>query len=831
MLEGAADGVEEGDIGVLRDQPHLEERPERMDRAGIEAYGIDRAVFHEAHKRRDDVEVGPQSPRRPIDERPLGTHPPEEVVVGEHRHELARRGGSEVARRGRGGGGRSAFVDDPEDPAVALVAQGGFVGVPLAVLEAGRRGIVLDDVVVPIDHPHLAVRAHLGGDRRRPFVVAGEEIPGHPAREAGAAGRELEGGDDVAGRLTDEGGAIPVFARIGAGGVEPVAGGGGELAEMIDLPDRSIAAVEPLGDLHRRTAGDPAEGRGAPAADALVNPIGQRHVFAGIAVGGRAEDEALFGETKAPGVVVRAAEELELRAVGKEAEEAGPEAHRLTTDLAIEAGIADHPVHPAVETPGEIAGARVGVAGAPAGEEDLALLTHPVAVGVGKKEHRGGLGDDPAVAVMEEARGNGEPLGDDGARVVNAIGVGIVQADDPVVPLAVSGEDDLVGVVDALGDEQPALGVKGHRQRLGFDHRLGGGKRDLKTLWHEGMFPRLFGREGRLHLGDRLELHPPLLATGVVGGDLRRDKLKRRQARGEDVHRRVIDIRAGCGRVAACRPADAALDEILKAGMAPGALVVPPGGVEDAPLPFAADPGPRLVEIPLDALLENRPAARVVAGVDVGLVPALKALEIVHDRMLGSENRRPKLAAVVALELGADHVDPDGRIAKTKTRAVERHEAVPRADKVDERGFAIGRELIDVGVDSQCVVLRERLRVQILEPLGVDKLDAAVGKDRLELREAVGGAMVPLVAEEQDAERFFSGGHRLGPREPPAGDEPHEPYPDHANGNLPQTPHTLSLLGAPSTDRADRPSYPTCRGLPPPKSAGNPLETLPLGEG
>ena len=220
-----------------------------------------------------DVEVASQQMRRAIDERPLGTHPPEEVVVGEHRHELFRSGGSEVAR-GRGGGGRSAVVDDAENPAMALVAKRRLVGVPLTVLKAGRRGIVLNDVVVPIDHPHLAIRAHLGGDRRRPFVVAGEQIPGHPARETGAAGRELEGGDDVAGRLADEGGAIPVFARVGPGRVEPVAGGGGELPEVVDLPDRGIAAVEALGDLHQRAAGDPAEGRGAPAADALVNPIG-----------------------------------------------------------------------------------------------------------------------------------------------------------------------------------------------------------------------------------------------------------------------------------------------------------------------------------------------------------------------------------------------------------------------------------------------------------------------------------------------------------------------------------------------------------------------------
>ena len=689
VLEGATNGVEDGDVGIA-EQPHARERPEGVDRAGIEADGIDRAVFHEGQKRRDDIEVASQQMRRAIDERPLGPHPPEEIVVGEHRHELLRRGGSEVAR-GRCGGGRSAFVDDAENPAVALVAERRLVGVPLAVLEAGRRGIVLDDVVVPIDHPHLAVRAHLGGDRRRPFIVAGEEIPGHPAREAGAARRELEGGDDVAGRLADEGGAIPVFAGVGPGRVEPVAGGGGELPEVVDLPDRGIAAVESLGDLHHRAAGNPAEGRGAPAADALVNPIGKRHVFAGIAVGSRAEDEALFRETKTPGVVVRAAEELELRAVGEKAEEAGPEANRLAADRAVEAGIADHPVHPAIKTPGEVAGAGVGVARAPAGEEDLALLADAVAIGVGKEEHRGGLGDDPAIPVVEEARGNGKPLGHDHPRVADAIAIGVVQADDPIVPLAVAGEDDFVGVVEALGDEQPAARVKGHRQRLGFDDRLGGGKLDLKTLRHKGMLPRFLGREGGLHLRHRLELHPPLLAAGVVGGNLRRDKLKRREPLGKHVHLWVIDIRAGFGRVAAGCPADAALDEIVEAWMAPGALVVPPGGVEDAPLPFVADPRPRLVEIPLDAFLENGPAAGVVAGVDVGFVPALEALEILHDRMVGGEIRRPKLAAVVALELSADHVDPDGGIAKTKTRAVERHEALASADEVDDRRFALGR--------------------------------------------------------------------------------------------------------------------------------------------
>ena len=222
----------------------------------------------------------------------------------------------------------------------------------------------------------------------------------------------------------------------------------------------------------------------------------------------------------------------------------------------------------------------------------------------------------------------------------------------------------------------------------------------------------------------------------------------------------MIDVRASRGRVAAGRPADAALDEILEAGMAPGALIVPPGGIEDSPLPLVADPRPRLVEIPLDALLENGPAAGVVAGVDVGLVPALKALEIVHDRMVGGEVRRPKLAAVVALELGADDVDPHRRIAKTKARAMKRHEALASADEVDDRRFALGRKLVDVGVDGQGVIPAEDRPIEVFEALRIDKLDAAAGKHRLELGKAIGGAMVPLVSEEQDAERLFGRGGR-----------------------------------------------------------------------
>jgi hypothetical protein len=138
----------------------------------------------------------------------------------------------------------------------------------------------------------------------------------------------------------------------------------------------------------------------------------------------------------------------------------------------------------------------------------------------------------------------------------------------------------------------------------------------------------------------------------------------------------------------------------------------------------------------------------------------------------------------VALELGADHVDPHRRIAKTKARAVERHEALASADKVDDRRFALGRKLVDVGEDGQGVIPAEDRPIEIFEAFGVDKLDAALGKHRLELGKAVGGAMVPLVSEKEDAERLVGrGGHRNRPRSyhQPEGDQAEHPKTARAN--------------------------------------------------
>src|SRR5262249_2873038 len=103
----------------------------------------------------------------------LGVQPPAHVVVLE--------GGDEGVGVGMGQVGEFRFggvlVDDAVDPAVLLVAQVGLVGVALAGLVADGGGVVLDDVVVPVDHPDVAVGADLGHGGGAPLIVAGQQVP------------------------------------------------------------------------------------------------------------------------------------------------------------------------------------------------------------------------------------------------------------------------------------------------------------------------------------------------------------------------------------------------------------------------------------------------------------------------------------------------------------------------------------------------------------------------------------------------------------------------------------------------------------------------------
>src|SRR6185437_1391698 len=145
-------------------------------------------------------------------------------------------------------GGRSfrRSVDDAIDTAMFLVAQRRDVSGPLAGRETGRRWIVLDDVVVPVEYPHRAIGTDLGRDGGRPFVGAGQQIETIVCDEVAALFVEFAHGHEMAGRLGDEGHAVPVRLRKLSRRVDGVTGGSGETIVVIYLTDRRYRMNVPV---------------------------------------------------------------------------------------------------------------------------------------------------------------------------------------------------------------------------------------------------------------------------------------------------------------------------------------------------------------------------------------------------------------------------------------------------------------------------------------------------------------------------------------------------------------------------------------------------------
>ena len=207
--------------------------PDRVDGGGVQADLVEGAILHKLHERWRNIAAAVGSPGCPLQELPLRPQPPKHVWIAERCHEIVGRGAGERRAMLRV---RRRVMHHPPEPAMHLVAEWRLVGVALAIFKARGRRVVLDDEVVPVHHPDLAIGADVSLDRRRPLVVACHQTPGHPAAEGSAARRDLKRRHDVAGRFADEGGAVPVFTRIGPGGVEPVACRSSEMAVVIDLP-------------------------------------------------------------------------------------------------------------------------------------------------------------------------------------------------------------------------------------------------------------------------------------------------------------------------------------------------------------------------------------------------------------------------------------------------------------------------------------------------------------------------------------------------------------------------------------------------------------------
>src|SRR5262249_12616037 len=149
------------------------------------------------------------------------------------------------------------------------------------------------------------------------------------------------------------------------------------------------------------------------------------------------------------------------------------------------------------------------------------------------------------------------------------------------------------------------------------------------------------------------------------------------------------------------------------------------------------------------AVLEDGPAFWVVLRVGVGLVPALEAAKALHERMVGLRDDGAKGAGAVAQELRTYQVDVLRRVEEAVRRSVQRDKTAAALDEIEQGLLPFGADARGVGVDDEAVVAGEDVRIQRLHFIGVGQVDAAPGEDRQQLAEAIGGAVMAVVAEEE----------------------------------------------------------------------------------
>lgn len=144
--------------------------------------------------------------------------------------------------------------------------------------------------------------------------------------------------------------------------------------------------------------------------------------------------------------------------------------------------------------------------------------------------------------------------------------------------------------------------------------------------------------------------------------------------------------------------------------------------------------------------------------VDVRLVPTREAREALHNGVIGLRALDAEDAGGVAPELGPDEIDVVLVVDEAVAGTVERDEALPRGDVVEDRLNVLRLALGVVGVNHQAVVLRQVLGGDVVELVGVRQLDVPCLHHRLEQVEAGRGAVACVVAEEQQVQLWRLGG-------------------------------------------------------------------------
>ena len=536
--------------------------------------------------------------------------------------------------------------------------------------------------------------------------------------------------------------------RERARGVQVVPGSRRVAAEHVDLADvrrGRVHAVERRGALVTGTA------RAAAAArqplDVGEVAVGDRQVPALIVVGGRAEHVERLREAQPPRVVRGHRQVLELAAVGLEAVRALRELHRLAVHDAVVAGVADHSPDAVVGRVLEVRRSGVRVPDAPAAVQHLTGVRFVVAVRVlEEQEIRLRRDDDPAVGEGEAAR-HVEVLGKDGELVRAAVAVRVFEDLDPVV--ARVAVEDFVRIVHRLDHPQAAALVERHGDRLD-DVGLAREQLDLELARRLDELQRVRRRERQLIPGGRIALLVVRHVEPVHVGD-----------------RRHLHLLPGLARGIVHGPGDGALDQRLELGLAPRALVVAVGRVEDASFPLRADPRPRFPALRVHALHQHRPIDGVVLRVHVGFVPRQERLHALRDRVRGLDDLGGELAGAVPLKLAADERDVLVRLRELRRGRVQRDEPAASLDEIEQRLLLLRRDRFLVAEQHHRVVVPELRGGQRVGGGGdVGQLNAAArqrrGQQRKHPRRVV--RLVRVLAEEEDFDRPPRGARRRRPR-------------------------------------------------------------------
>ena len=292
--------------------------PQRLDGAS--------AASRNAH-----FERGRRALLAAVDQQPLRRLTPEQIIAVHRRHQLR------VARAGQRFDLRLRCLvpHHAVDPPVATIAVRVDVCVALAELcvvacaRFARCRVVLDNEVVPVRDPQVAVRTDLRRHRREPLVGRGQERIAVLRLVARASAGKVIFPEQMPGRTANERHFVAQRLREPRRGRHRLTRASRIVIESVDLTDIWCDRVErAIGGNHSRTHA------------LLATPVGgggDAAEEAGVVVGGRAKDVARRVKTEAPSIVVELVHEFQLRTVRLDTEHAGTKAQFLAAHFTSEA--------------------------------------------------------------------------------------------------------------------------------------------------------------------------------------------------------------------------------------------------------------------------------------------------------------------------------------------------------------------------------------------------------------------------------------------------------------------------------------------------------------